>query len=103
MAGVPTQGARRAGWPRDVLALPGAADGSVRSSTAQPALTCLRWHASLVNRDIVARLSVGFHEVPHAEDWPVLSREHLSFELKPSNFFDRNPALDLRRAPFEVR
>jgi len=21
----------------------------------------------------------------------------------PSNFFDRNPALDLRRAPFEVR
>lgn len=51
----------------------------------------------------MARLSVGFHEVPHAEDWPVLSREHLSFELKPSNFFDRNPALDLRRAPFEVR
>ena len=27
----------------------------------------------------------------------------LSFELKPSNFFDHNPAVDLRRAPFEVR
>jgi primary-amine oxidase len=58
---------------------------------------------SLVNRDIVLWLSVGFHHVPQAEDWPVLSRERLSFELKPSNFFDRNPALDLRRAPFEVR
>jgi primary-amine oxidase len=58
---------------------------------------------SLVNRDIVLWLSIGFHHVPQAEDWPVLSRERLSFELKPSNFFDRNPALDLRRAPFEVR
>ena len=29
------------------------------------------------------------------------SLEHGSFELK-HNFFDRNPALDLRRAPFEV-
>ena len=58
---------------------------------------------SLANRDIVVWLTMGFHHVPQAEDWPVLSREHLSFELKPSNFFDRNPALDLRRAPFEVR
>jgi primary-amine oxidase len=63
----------------------------------------VRNHESLVNRDIVAWLSVGFHHVPQAEDWPVLSRERLSFELKPSNFFDRNPAIDLRRAPFEVR
>ena len=31
------------------------------------------------------------------------SRETLSFELKPANFFDHNPAADLRRAPFEVR
>ena len=38
-----------------------------------------------------------------AEDWPVLSNEKLSFELKPANFFDHNPAVDLRRAPFEVR
>ncbi len=34
--------------------------------------------------------------------WPVLSRETMSFKLKPVNFFDRNPALDLRRAPFEA-
>ena len=32
-----------------------------------------------------------------------MSRQKLSLTLKPSNFFDRNPALHLRRAPFEVR
>ena len=58
---------------------------------------------SLVDRDIVVWLTIGHHHVTQAEDWPVLSGEKLSFELKPSNFFDRNPALDLRRAPFEVR
>jgi primary-amine oxidase len=58
---------------------------------------------SLVNRDIVLWLTLGHHHVTQAEDWPVLSTKRLSFELKPSNFFDRNPALDLRRAPFEVR
>jgi len=26
----------------------------------------------------------------------------MSFKLKPVHFFDRNPALDLRRAPFEA-
>jgi Cu2+-containing amine oxidase len=40
--------------------------------------------------------------VTATEDSPVLSLEKLSLKLKPVNFFDRNPALDLRRAPFEV-
>jgi len=57
---------------------------------------------SIVNRDIVLWHTVTFHHVTAAEDYPVPSREHGSFELKPHNFFDRNPALDLRRAPFEV-
>ena len=58
---------------------------------------------SIVNRDIVLWHTVSFHHVTAAEDFPVLPREHGAFELKPHNFFDRNPALDLRRAPFEVR
>jgi Cu2+-containing amine oxidase len=37
-----------------------------------------------------------------AEDFPVLPRHGGGFELKPHNLFDRNPALDVRRAPFEV-
>ena len=63
----------------------------------------VRNNQSLVNRDIVLWLTIGHHHVTQAEDWPVLSGEKLSFELKPANFFDRNPAVDLRRAPFEVR
>ena len=39
---------------------------------------------------------------PPRRTFPVLSLEPLSFRLKPVNFFDRNPALDLRRAPFEA-
>lgn len=56
----------------------------------------------LVNTDLVLWLTVGHHHATATEDWPVLTRETMSFRLKPVNFFDRNPALDLRRAPFEA-
>lgn len=62
----------------------------------------VRNNQSIVNTDIVLWHTLSFHHVPAAEDYPVLSREKLSFELKPANFFDHNPALDLRRKPFEV-
>ena len=57
---------------------------------------------SIVNTDIVLWLTVGHHHLTATEDSPVLSLETMSFKLKPVNFFDGNPALDLRRAPFEV-
>jgi primary-amine oxidase len=57
---------------------------------------------SLQGTDLVLWLTVGFHHVPSTEDFPVLPRESLAFTLKPMHFFDRNPALDLRRAPFEA-
>jgi primary-amine oxidase len=55
-----------------------------------------------VDADLVLWATLGFHHVTSSEDFPVLPREHASFELKPANFFDRNAALDLRRDPFEV-
>ncbi len=57
---------------------------------------------SLVNRDIVLWITMGHHHITQAEDWPVMSLKKTKFELRPFNFFDRNPALDLRRAPFEA-
>jgi primary-amine oxidase len=80
-----------------------AAGDTPNQNPGQPGLRqYVRDNRSLVNRDLVLWLTLGHHHVTQSEDWPVMSRSKLAFELKPSNFFDRNPALDLRRAPFEV-
>ena len=51
------------------------------------------------NRDIVLWHTVGLQHVVRAEDWPVLPLVWRSFKLRPLNFFDRNPALDLPPEP----
>ena len=45
--------------------------------------------------DIVVWHTVGMHHLPRAEDWPVMPVTWHGFELRPFDFFDRNPALDL--------
>ena len=50
---------------------------------------------NIEDTDIVAWATMGFHHVPMAEDWPVMPSKVDEIILKPRNFFDRNPAIDL--------
>jgi primary-amine oxidase len=59
-----------------------------------------QWTAAnrpIANTDIVLWYVMGFHHIPRPEDYPILSLERHSFEIKPAGFFARNPAIDLPR------
>jgi primary-amine oxidase len=45
--------------------------------------------------DIVVWHTFGLTHFPRTEDWPVMPVDTTGFVLKPHNFFDRNPALDI--------
>jgi primary-amine oxidase len=47
-------------------------------------------------RDIVLWVNLGMHHLTRAEDQPVMPTVWHSFKLRPLNFFDRNPSVDLR-------
>ena len=49
----------------------------------------------LEGQDVVVWYTFGAHHVVRPEDWPVMPVSTVGFMLKPSGFFDGNPALDM--------
>lgn len=54
------------------------------------------------NEDIVVWHTFGLTHNPRVEDWPVMPTEKAVVSLKPINFFNRNPALDVQISNQEV-
>ncbi len=50
---------------------------------------------NLENTDVVLWYVFGIHHITRMEEWPMMSVDIVSFWLKPSGFFDQNPAIDV--------
>lgn len=46
--------------------------------------------------DLVLFVQFGINHIPRIEDFPVMPCEKISVHLKPVNFFDKNPGIDVR-------
>ena len=56
---------------------------------------CTAQNRSLVGQDLVVWHTLGVTHIPRIEDYPVMPCEYASFVLKPANFFDANPGINL--------
>ncbi|MFZ0216433.1 MAG: primary-amine oxidase [Candidatus Dormiibacterota bacterium] len=50
---------------------------------------------TIADTDLVVWYTFGAHHVVRPEDWPVMPVTQVGFMLKPSGFFDHNPAIDV--------
>ncbi|MGD0893295.1 MAG: hypothetical protein ABR923_17360 [Terracidiphilus sp.] len=54
---------------------------------------------NIMNTDIVAWYTMGFHHVPRPEDWPQMPIMWHTFTLLPYQFLPKNPTMDLPMVP----
>jgi primary-amine oxidase len=50
---------------------------------------------NVLDEDVVVWVQFGINHVPRIEDFPVMPCEIIKVSLKPVNFFEKNPALDV--------
>ena len=74
-------------WPCGEMPTQSAAD------TGLPVWT--RANRPIEDTDVVLWYVFGINHVTRPEEWPVMPVDIVSFWLKPTGFFDRNPALDV--------
>jgi primary-amine oxidase len=55
--------------------------------------------AALEDTDVVLWYVFGIHHITRVEEWPIMPVDTISFWLKPSGFFDQNPAIDVPPTP----
>jgi primary-amine oxidase len=58
-----------------------------------------RANRPIKDRDIVVWCTIAMHHVVRAEDWPVMPVLQHSISLRPFDFFDHNPAIDIGGRP----
>jgi primary-amine oxidase len=54
---------------------------------------------NIMDTDIVAWYTMGFHHVPRPEDWPQMPTMWHDFTIRPFDFFDKSPLMDLPMQP----
>lgn len=57
---------------------------------------------SLEDGDPVVWVNFGINHIPRIEEFPVMPTETLRVGLRPFNFFDRNPAIDVPQSRQEI-
>lgn len=76
-----------------------AASSSTRARSTTGCRSGSRPARPVRNTDVVVWYVFGIHHITRPEEWPIMSVDAVSFWLKPSGFFDRNPALDVAPSP----
>lgn len=72
----------------------------VMGSKGEDGLTeWVKKNRNIMNTDIVAWYTMGFHHVPRPEDWPQMPVMWHTFALRPFQFLSKNPTMDLPLVP----
>jgi primary-amine oxidase len=66
-----------------------------QNSTVQGLMQWAAGGESIDNEDLVLWYTLGFRHITRAEDWPGMPTLWHSFRLRPFNFFDGSPVLDV--------